>query len=89
MASVATADTAEYAPVPRNSLPDRMHMVWDSLPTAAQSRLQMAWDLETKNTGQVHKIYKKTVALLLSWKNSDLITSDEVSALPDMLTAHD
>lgn len=89
MASVAAAVPAEHVTDSVGTLPSRMQMVWEGLPTAAQSRLQMAWDLETKKSDQIHKIYKKTVALLLSWKNSDLETSEEVCTHLITRTAYD
>lgn len=69
MAAIANVAAAEFSPSPAIGLP-----------TAAESLLQMAWDSQMKYTDQGRKIYKKTAALLLSWKNSDLNTGEEVSS---------
>jgi hypothetical protein len=84
MASIETVATAEFPPASEISL-----QALQSRPTAAQSRLQMAWDGQMKDTNQGRKFYKKTVALLLSWKNSDLNTGEEVIATTDRHVSRD
>ena len=46
--------------------------------TAAQTRFRDIFDSHTKNAVKTRRPYTKTAVLLISWRNGDLNTGDEV-----------
>jgi hypothetical protein len=73
MASIEDVSAAGFLPVSENNQALQPQV------SAFQTRLKMAWNSETNENSQGRKSYKRTVALLLSWTNSDLSTGEEVS----------